>query len=122
MLFLYFPGPEPDLTSVIQEPLLYPVFPGDQVTLRCSVFSDCESRKCPTDHKVYWFKTGPDESHHSLIYIDGKSGNECLDPQKCVYSFSKNVTAADAGTYYCAVATQEELLFGNGTFLDVQGM
>ncbi|XP_023184709.1 uncharacterized protein LOC111607084 isoform X1 [Xiphophorus maculatus] len=113
-------GQEPDLTTVIQEPLLYPVFPGDLVTLSCSVFSDCESRKCKTDHRVYWFKTGPDESHPSLIYIDGKSGNECLDPKMCVYSFSKDITVSDAGTYYCAVATHEGLFFGNGTFLDVQ--
>ncbi|XP_014851854.1 PREDICTED: uncharacterized protein LOC106923380 [Poecilia mexicana] len=119
-IFLKIEGPESALTAVIQEPLCDPVFPGDRVTLRCSVFSDCESRKCPTDHRVYWLKTEPDESHPSLIYIDGESGNECLENQECVYSFSKDIKASDVGTYYCAVATHEELFFGNGTFLHVQ--
>ncbi|KAF3838700.1 hypothetical protein F7725_010468 [Dissostichus mawsoni] len=34
---------------------------------------------------------------------------------------SKNVSSSDAGTYYCAVATCGEILFGHGTKLDIEG-
>ncbi|KAJ8337701.1 hypothetical protein SKAU_G00366670 [Synaphobranchus kaupii] len=39
----------------------------------------------------------------------------------CVYNFPKrNLSLSDAGTYYCAVATCGEILFGNGTKLDIE--
>uniref|UniRef100_A0A3Q1ET60 Ig-like domain-containing protein n=1 Tax=Acanthochromis polyacanthus TaxID=80966 RepID=A0A3Q1ET60_9TELE len=44
-----------------------------------------------------------------------------LSPQKCVYNFSKTVTSSDAGTYYCAVATCGQILFGNGAKSDNKG-
>ncbi|KAF7660988.1 hypothetical protein LDENG_00271130 [Lucifuga dentata] len=45
-----------------------------------------------------------------------------LPPQpSCAYSFSKNISSSDAGTYYCAVASCGEILFGNGTKLDIEG-
>ncbi|KAG8003854.1 Signal-regulatory protein beta-2 [Nibea albiflora] len=124
--FLRIKGPEPDITAVIQVPLSDPVRPGDSVTLQCSVLSDSENKTCPGEHSVYWFRAGSDESHPSLIYAHGNSGDECErspqthSPQKCVYSFSKNVSSSDAGTYYCAVVTCGEILFGNGTKLEIE--
>ncbi|KAJ8337709.1 hypothetical protein SKAU_G00366750 [Synaphobranchus kaupii] len=42
--------------------------------------------------------------------------------QSCVYNFPKrNLSFSDAGTYYCAVATCGEILFGGGTKLDIEG-
>ncbi|XP_074505788.1 signal-regulatory protein beta-2-like [Sebastes fasciatus] len=122
--FLRIKGPEPDISAVIQDFTSDPVRPGDSVTLQCSVLSDSES-KCPGEHSVFWFRAGSDESHPSLIYAHGNGGEcenstEARSPQKCVYSFSKNVGSSDAGTYYCAVATCGEILFGNGTKLDVE--
>ncbi|XP_044060551.1 signal-regulatory protein beta-2-like isoform X2 [Siniperca chuatsi] len=124
--FLRVEGPEPDITAVIQVPPSDPVRPGDSVTLQCSVLSDSENRTCPGDHSVYWFRAKSDESHPSVIYAHGNSGDECeksleaRSPQKCVYNFSKKVSSSDAGTYYCAVATCGEILFGNGTKLDIE--
>ncbi|XP_044061706.1 uncharacterized protein LOC122880526 isoform X2 [Siniperca chuatsi] len=124
--FLRIKGPEPDITAIIQVPPSDPVRPGDSVTLQCSVLSDSENKTCPGAHSVYWFRAGSDESHPSVIYAHGNSGDECeksleaRSPQKCVYNFSKNVSSSDAGTYYCAVATCGEILFGNGTKLDIQ--
>ncbi|XP_047208793.1 uncharacterized protein LOC124859935 [Girardinichthys multiradiatus] len=121
--FLKIQGPEADDTTVTQLPLYESLHPGDLVTLQCFVFSDCERRKCPTDHRVYWFRGGSDKFRPSVVYADGKSEKECEtspEAQKCVYSYSKNVSHADAGTYYCAVATYEEIIFGNGTELDIE--
>ncbi|KAM9357370.1 uncharacterized protein ABDE67_004945 [Symphorus nematophorus] len=101
-----------------------PVHPGDLMTLQCSVFSDSDNKKCPGDHSVFWFRPGSDESHPNIIYTDGNRHDECderSDSQKsCVYRFSKNVAASDTGTYYCAVATCGEILFGNGAKVEIE--
>uniref|UniRef100_A0A671Y4C4 Ig-like domain-containing protein n=1 Tax=Sparus aurata TaxID=8175 RepID=A0A671Y4C4_SPAAU len=118
--------PKPDITTIIQLPPSGPVLPGDSVTLQCSVLSDSQNKTCPGDHSVFWFRAGSKESDPTFIYSHIKSGAECetsleaRSPQKCVYSFSKNFSSSDAGTYYCAVATCGEILFGNGTKLDIE--
>ncbi|XP_071313786.1 signal-regulatory protein beta-2-like [Trachinotus anak] len=120
------PGPEPDITTIIQVPPSDPVHPGDSVTLQCSVLSDSEKKTCPGDHSVYWFRAGSNKSHPSLIYAHGNSGDQCekspeaQSTQKCVYNFFKTVSSSDAGTHYCAVATCGEILFGNGTKVDIE--
>ncbi|XP_078116303.1 signal-regulatory protein beta-2-like isoform X2 [Sander vitreus] len=117
---------EPNITAIIQDHPSVPLHPGDSVTLQCSVLSDSEKKTCPGEHSVFWFRAGSDESHPSLIYAHGNRGDECekspeaYSPQKCVYNFSKNVSSSDAGTYYCAVATCGEILFGSGTKLDIE--
>ncbi|KAM9377739.1 signal-regulatory protein beta-2-like [Pholidichthys leucotaenia] len=99
-----------------------PVHPGDPVTFNCSVFS--EKRTCEGDFSVFWFRAGSHQSYPDIIYSDGNRSHECgkrTDIQKsCFHHFSKKVSSSDAGTYYCAVVTCEEILFGNGTKLDVQ--
>uniref|UniRef100_A0A671XXP5 Ig-like domain-containing protein n=1 Tax=Sparus aurata TaxID=8175 RepID=A0A671XXP5_SPAAU len=124
--FLRIKGPEPDVTAITQDPLSDPVRPGDSVTLQCSVLSDSQNKPCPGGHSVFWFRAGSEESNPSFIYSHGNSSAKCetsleaRSPQKCVYSFSKNFSSSDAGTYNCAVATCGEILFGNGTKLDVE--
>ncbi|XP_068571580.1 signal-regulatory protein beta-2-like [Cebidichthys violaceus] len=126
--FLRIGGPEPDITAIIQERLSDPVHPGDSVTLQCSVLSDSEEKTCPEEQSVYWFRSGSDGSYPSVIYAQRNNSAGCEkspeahSPQKCVYSFSKNVGSSDAGTYYCAVATCGEILFGNGTKLEVEAL
>ncbi|XP_027132454.1 uncharacterized protein LOC109140769 [Larimichthys crocea] len=98
-----------------------PVHPGDSVTLQCSVLSDSENKTCSEDHSVFWFRAGSDKSHPDIIYADGNRHDECDKSQKrCVYHFSKKVSSSDDGTYYCAVATCGEILFGNGSKLQIE--
>ncbi|XP_030595944.1 uncharacterized protein LOC115787395 [Archocentrus centrarchus] len=106
---------------VVQQPVeSNPVRPGDTADLQCSVFSDSENETCPGAHNVFWFRAG---SQPNIIYTDGNSTNQCEKSsetqKKCVYRFSKNIDSSDAGTYYCAVATCGEILFGNGNTLDI---
>ncbi|XP_026212953.1 uncharacterized protein LOC113160104 [Anabas testudineus] len=100
-----------------------PVRPGDSVTLQCSVLSDSDNKTCPGDHSVYWFRAGSDQSHPNIIYTGGN--NECEkrsdSVKSCVHHFSKIVSSSDVGTYYCAVATCGQILFGNGTNLQIGG-
>uniref|UniRef100_A0A665WD64 Ig-like domain-containing protein n=1 Tax=Echeneis naucrates TaxID=173247 RepID=A0A665WD64_ECHNA len=126
-LCLYFSGAEPEITTNFQLPPSDPVRPGDSVTLQCSVLFDSEKKTCPGDHSVYWFRAGSDEAHPSFIYAHGNNRDHCKkspeseSTQKCDYFFSKNVSSSDAGTHYCAVATCGEILFGNGTKLEIEG-
>uniref|UniRef100_A0A665WCI9 Ig-like domain-containing protein n=1 Tax=Echeneis naucrates TaxID=173247 RepID=A0A665WCI9_ECHNA len=119
---------EPDITKNFQLPPSDPVRPGDSVTLQCSVLFDSEKKTCPGDHSVYWFRAGSDEAHPSFIYAHGNNRDHCKkspeseSTQKCDYFFSKNVSSSDAGTHYCAVATCGEILFGNGTKLEIEGL
>uniref|UniRef100_A0A4W6FC03 Ig-like domain-containing protein n=1 Tax=Lates calcarifer TaxID=8187 RepID=A0A4W6FC03_LATCA len=108
--------------TVIQSPTVSdPVRPGDSVTLQCSVLSESENKTCPGDHSVYWFRAGSDKSHPEIIYTDGNDCEKRSDSLKsCVYHFSKNVSSSDSGTYYCAVATCGEIIFGDGTKLEIE--
>lgn len=125
-VFLRTEGPESDITTIIQDLSADPDHP-DLKTLQCSVLSDSETKTCPGNHRVFGFRSGSDEDHPSVIYTHGNRRDECEEspetqsPQKCVYSFSKTVSSSDAGTYYCAVATCGQMLFGNGTEINIEG-
>uniref|UniRef100_A0A668W0C4 Ig-like domain-containing protein n=2 Tax=Oreochromis aureus TaxID=47969 RepID=A0A668W0C4_OREAU len=125
--FLTIEELEPDITDIFQMPPSDHVYQGDPVALQCSLLINTEKKTCSGNHSVYWFRAGTDESQPSLIYAHGNTGDECNksaeDPSqyKCDYSFSKNVSTADAGSYYCAVATCGQIIFGNGTKLNIKG-
>ncbi|XP_026873051.2 uncharacterized protein LOC113581829 [Electrophorus electricus] len=109
--------------SVLQQPVLEPVHPGDSVTLQCTVLTE----SCAGEDSVYWFRHGSGESHPGIIYTYGDSNDQCKKSSKagsptqsCVYKLSKrNLSLSDAGTYYCAVAICGEILFGPGTTLNI---
>ncbi|CAI5652812.1 unnamed protein product [Oreochromis niloticus] len=110
--------------TVVQWPtVLNPLRSGNSMALQCSVYSDSD-KMCPRDYNVFWFRAGSDQLHPSIIYTDGNRHSESEiisdSQERCLYRFSKNVSSSDAGTYYCAVATCGEILFGNGTKLDIE--
>ncbi|XP_045071206.1 uncharacterized protein LOC123484707 [Coregonus clupeaformis] len=110
--------------SVIQQPVSESVQPGDSVTLNCTIHTET----CAGEHSVYWFRHGSGESHPGIIYNHGDRSDQCekspeagSPTQSCVYNLPKgNLSLSDAGTYYCAVASCGEILFGNGTKLDIE--
>uniref|UniRef100_A0A674E0E7 Uncharacterized LOC115198319 n=1 Tax=Salmo trutta TaxID=8032 RepID=A0A674E0E7_SALTR len=110
--------------TVLQQPVSESVQPGDSVTLNCTIHTET----CAGEHSVYWFRHGSGESHPGIIYTHGDRSDQCekspeagSPTQSCVYNLPKrNLSLYDAGTYYCAVASCGEILFGNGTKLDIQ--
>uniref|UniRef100_A0A674E1K2 Ig-like domain-containing protein n=1 Tax=Salmo trutta TaxID=8032 RepID=A0A674E1K2_SALTR len=106
-------------------PVSESVQPGDSVTLNCTLHTET----CVGEHSVYWFRHGSGESRPGIIYSHGDRSDQCekspeagSPTQSCVYNLPKrNLSHSDAGTYYCAVASCGEILFGNGTKLDIQG-
>ncbi|XP_029113344.1 uncharacterized protein LOC108929665 [Scleropages formosus] len=122
---LILTGTESNSRTVVQQPVSDPARPGDSVTLQCTV----DSETCAGEHSVYWFRHGSGESLPGLIYTHGNRSDECeRSPEAgspthgCVYSLPKrNLSRSDAGIYYCAVATCGDILFGNGTVVEIQG-
>ncbi|XP_029532100.2 uncharacterized protein LOC115139067 [Oncorhynchus nerka] len=111
-------------TTVVQQPVSESVQPGDSVTLNCTIHTET----CAGEHSVYWFRHGSGESHPGIIYTHGDRSDQCekspeagSPTQSCVYNLPKrNLSLSDAGTYYCAVASCGEMLFGNGTKLEIK--
>ncbi|NP_001187023.1 novel immune-type receptor 2 precursor [Ictalurus punctatus] len=110
--------------SVLQQPVHELAHPGGSVTLHCTVITD----RCAGEHSVYWFRHNSGESHPGVIYTHGDSNGRCKKNPKagsltrmCVYSLPKtNLSTSDVGTYHCAVAACGQILFGNGTKLDMK--
>ncbi|CAL8271407.1 unnamed protein product [Boreogadus saida] len=115
--------------TVVQQPVSASAQLGDPVALECTITSQRtdHSNQCQGEPSVYWFRSGP--SHPAAIYMNGNRRGECKNssgppsaPQSCVYTLPKNnVDSSDAGTYYCALAACGEVVFGNGTKLDITG-
>ncbi|XP_032413342.1 uncharacterized protein LOC116716628 [Xiphophorus hellerii] len=106
--------------TVLQNPDSDPARPTDSETLQCSVLSQSEDKACSGELSVFWFRTGSEQSYPEIIHSTDKGLRDCENTvtsnaqKKCSYSFSKNFSSSDKGTFYCAVATCGEILFGNG--------
>ncbi|XP_073342686.1 uncharacterized protein [Pagrus major] len=103
--------------KVKQSPETASVRPGDPVTLQCSLRSKNKENRvqCPGEPSVFWFRAGSGGSHPNIIYTH--SNSSCGRKERsCIYKLSKTIqSTADNGTYYCAVVTCGEILFGGGT-------
>ncbi|XP_030594482.1 signal-regulatory protein beta-2-like [Archocentrus centrarchus] len=107
--------------TVKQTPNVELVHLNDTMTLQCSLLAKNNKNdtvECPGEDKVHWFK-GASESHPGIVYHGSIRERE---EGRCEYTVSKNkTTSSDAGTYYCAVVTCGEILFGEGTKVEIKG-
>ncbi|XP_077388990.1 uncharacterized protein LOC144026280 [Festucalex cinctus] len=106
---------------VKQIPQAKSVEAGQSLTLQCSILSESKENVglCPDEHSVYWFKSRSGDSSPHIIYT--ADGHDEKAKGSCVYHLSKLIhNSSDSGTYYCAVATCGEILFGQGTHVETQ--
>ncbi|XP_035983552.1 uncharacterized protein LOC105922374 [Fundulus heteroclitus] len=96
---------------------------GTEVTLQCSLLSEKKEKEntdqCADEHNVFWFRA-ESESNPGFIYVDKK---HCSTQEggSCEYRLSKTIQSpSDTGTYYCAVVTCGEILFGEGTKVETR--
>ncbi|XP_037531425.1 uncharacterized protein LOC119408654 [Nematolebias whitei] len=90
----------------------------DSETLQCSVLSASEDETCSGGSSVFWFRARSENSYPDMIYTDGYRPPNCDETsdtqRRCRYDLSKKISSSDDGTYYCAVATCGQILFGKG--------
>ncbi|XP_041846603.1 uncharacterized protein LOC121643308 isoform X2 [Melanotaenia boesemani] len=94
---------------------------GNKINLQCSfLLENKESpRQCPDEDRVFWYRAGS-ESDPGFIYAD-KSSCDKQSGRRCVSRLSKIIqNPSDVGNYYCAVATCGEILFGEGTKVEIR--
>lgn len=96
--------------------------PGGSVTLNCTVQTLSNGGK----HSVYWVKNS-EGSQPGVVYSHGSEAERCKNKtnahtHRCEYKLPiTNLNASHTGTYYCAVASCGNILFGKGTKLDLDG-
>lgn len=101
-------------SKVIQFPVLKKLYQGDSVVINCTLVTETSAE----DIRVFWFKAAEDESHPGVIYTSMNRSSHCH--RSCHYSLARtNLSLEDNGTYYCAVSTCGNILFGNGTILHI---
>uniref|UniRef100_A0A3B4V8S9 Immunoglobulin domain-containing protein n=1 Tax=Seriola dumerili TaxID=41447 RepID=A0A3B4V8S9_SERDU len=112
--------------SFLQQPLSESVQAGGSVSLNGTVHTGTSDG----EHSVYWFRKDTGKSHLGILYVHTHSSSRCVKAagsespaqSRCVYNlWRRSVSLSDAGTYYCAVASCGEILFGEGTRLEVEG-
>ncbi|XP_067455918.1 uncharacterized protein [Thunnus thynnus] len=109
---------------VKQSPETASVQLGDVLTLQCSLLSKNTTEntdQCPGVRSVYWFRyPGSGGFHPGVVYTHRNRSDKPVE-RSCVYSLSKTIQdSSDTGTYYCAVVTCGEILFGEGTKVDTR--
>ncbi|XP_071314390.1 uncharacterized protein [Trachinotus anak] len=107
---------------VQQSPETASVQLGASMTLQCSLLSTNKGNRvqCPGEHSVHWFRAGSGGFHPGIIYNHSSRRDE-QEERSCVYSLSKTIhNSSDAGTYYCAVVTCGQILFGEGTKVETR--
>lgn len=95
------------------------------MNLQCSVLTE----KSVGNYSIYWFRHESGDTHPGIIYKHGNINDQCEKSsekdshvQSCIYNLpKKNLSLTDAGTYYCAVVMCGEILFGNGSRLEIGG-
>uniref|UniRef100_A0A3B4V969 Ig-like domain-containing protein n=1 Tax=Seriola dumerili TaxID=41447 RepID=A0A3B4V969_SERDU len=117
---------ESSCRSFLQQPLSESVQAGGSVSLNGTVHTGTSDG----EHSVYWFRKDTGKSHLGILYVHTHSSSRCVKAagsespaqSRCVYNlWRRSVSLSDAGTYYCAVASCGEILFGEGTRLEVEG-
>uniref|UniRef100_A0A667ZJ37 Ig-like domain-containing protein n=1 Tax=Myripristis murdjan TaxID=586833 RepID=A0A667ZJ37_9TELE len=110
-----------NIQAVVHQSESQTIQPGDSVTLNCTVHTGT----CDGEHSLYWFRSSG-HSQPRAIYTHGVTDDQCerkptTHTQTCFYNLPmKSLNLSDAGTYYCAVLSCGEILFGNGTKIDTE--
>lgn len=116
--FLHVKTSLPSVQAAVHQPALGPVRLGDSVNLICTVHAE----KCAGKQSFYWFRH--DAAQQAIIY-HGEGQCENLEESRmenCTLNLAiESVSSSEAGMYYCALASCGEIVFGNGTRVEIAG-
>ncbi|RVE67543.1 hypothetical protein OJAV_G00103950 [Oryzias javanicus] len=95
---------------------------GESVNFQCLMIPKDEENyiTCPENPNVHWFRTASGTSQPGVIFTPTDLNNQTAG-KSCFYRFSKTLKdSSDAGIYYCALVMCGEILFGNGTRVEMR--
>uniref|UniRef100_A0A669CVW0 Ig-like domain-containing protein n=1 Tax=Oreochromis niloticus TaxID=8128 RepID=A0A669CVW0_ORENI len=119
--FLMLTGAKTISDSVVQQPESKSVRSGDSVTLSCSL----HSAQCTAELTSFMWLKNSDHSAPEMIYCSDNKKNSFQGTDRgrttCVYNFVVR-SRDDAGVYYCAVNACGQILLGNGTRINNDGI
>lgn len=107
---------------VRQSPGLAAAQLGESVNFQCLMISKNEENiiTCPGNQNVHWFRSASGSPHPGVIFTPTDLNNQTVG-KSCVYRLTKTLNDSSyAGSYYCAVAMCGEILFGNGTRVEMK--
>lgn len=117
-VFLHVKNSMSNIQAAVHQPALLPHQLGDSVNLSCTVYAE----KCAGEQKLFWFRQNA--SLPAIMYPSEKDcsslTNEKSHVENCTLTLT-SVRSHDAGTYYCALASCGEVVFGSGTTLEIVG-
>uniref|UniRef100_UPI0037E76B87 uncharacterized protein n=1 Tax=Semicossyphus pulcher TaxID=241346 RepID=UPI0037E76B87 len=117
-VFLHVKKSSSSIQSVFQQPALEPLWVGNSVNLSCTAYAET----CAGERSFYWFRHGA--AQPAIIYHSaGLCMNDSESTMKTctLYLGLKSVSSSDAGMYYCALASCGEIVFGQGTRVEIAG-
>lgn len=116
-VFLHVKTSLSNIQTRVYQPSSEALWLGDSLNLSCTVYAE----KCAGKRNFYWFRHGaaqPAIMHQNVQHCMTES-----HARNCTSYFSiKSAKVADAGVYYCALASCGEVAFGNGTRVAIAGM
>lgn len=104
----------------IRQPAMEKLQLRDSVNLSCTVYAE----QCAGWQDLYWFRDGGLQP--SVIYPGGEHctsfSNEKTLGKNCILNLQlKSVTSSDEGTYRCVLASCGQIVFGDGTKVQIVG-
>ncbi|KAI3376576.1 hypothetical protein L3Q82_017029 [Scortum barcoo] len=118
-VFLYVKTSPANIQAVVHQSALAVLNLGDSVNLHCTIYAESYSGK----QSLYWFRPGVAQPA-VMPSSTGQCVNDSESPvkRKCTSNLVINsVRSSDAGMYYCALASSGEIVFGNGTRVEIAG-
>ncbi|XP_041841399.1 uncharacterized protein LOC121639879 isoform X2 [Melanotaenia boesemani] len=108
------------LRSAVHQPAVERLPLGESVNLSCLVFA----HPCAGDQSLYWFRPGG--SQPAVMYPSDRQCTSLSDEKhqwtNCTFNLViESASSSDAGTYYCALASCGEVVFGKGTRVEIVG-
>ncbi|XP_041821367.1 uncharacterized protein LOC121626761 isoform X2 [Chelmon rostratus] len=103
-----------NIQAVVHQPAMESRRFGESVNVSCTVHAG----ECAGDKSLYWFRYGA--AQPVIMY---RSVGQCLNEptvKNCTLNLTiKSMNSSHEGMYYCALASCGEIVFGNGTRVQI---